>query len=471
NDVEPVEVDRLLIAVSETYDIVVQIPTENISFEFIATSEDRINNSSIFLGNGVRQLALPLPKLKYFEGMKMMNDMMNTNGTLNDMGMKMSLNKMDMNMVMYPEITGNTIQPKRMNMQGMQLEESYNANALSNIVTLNYSMLQAPHNTSLPNATTKILQFELTGNMNRYVWSLNNKVVSEADKILIKKGENVKIILYNGSMMRHPMHLHGHDFRLLNGKGIYAPLKNVVDIMPMETDTLEFNANAEGDWFFHCHILYHMMSGMGRIFSYTNQLPNPYIPNPNYAKRKLFSDDRRFHFMVENDFATNGNDGNLMVQNTRWSLNSEWRLGYSDVHGYETEIHVGKYFDRMQWFMPFIGFDWRYRLEGHSHNSSEEENIFGVKNTKNNRAKFTAGINYTLPMLVIFQTEIFEDGYFRIQLERHDIPISKKIRMGFNINSDKEYMLGYKYILNRNIGLTAHYDSDMGFGIGFSALY
>ncbi|MGY0038038.1 multicopper oxidase domain-containing protein [Pedobacter sp. NJ-S-72] len=73
--------------------------------------------------------------------------------------------------------------------------------------------------------------------MNRYVWTIDNKTVSESDKILIKKGENVKIILYNNSMMRHPMHLHGHDFRVLNGQGEYAPLKNVLDIMPMETDT------------------------------------------------------------------------------------------------------------------------------------------------------------------------------------------------------------------------------------------
>jgi len=79
---------------------------------------------------------------------------------------------------------------------------------------------------------------------------MDNKVVSESDKILIKKGENVRMIIYNGSMMRHPMHLHGHDFRVLNGQGENAPLKNIIDIMPMETDTLEFNANMEGDWFF-----------------------------------------------------------------------------------------------------------------------------------------------------------------------------------------------------------------------------
>ena len=79
-------------------------------------------------------------------------------------------------------------------------------------------------------------------------------------------------------MMRHPMHLHGFDFRVINGKGEKSPLKNVLDIMPMETDTIEFLANEEGDWFFHCHILYHMMSGMNRVFA-VDDYQNPYLPN------------------------------------------------------------------------------------------------------------------------------------------------------------------------------------------------
>lgn len=70
------------------------------------------------------------------------------------------------------------------------------------------------------------------------------------------------------------MHLHGHFFRVLNGQGDHAPLKNVLDIMPMETDTIEFAGTEEGDWFFHCHILYHMMSGMGRVFSYEASAAN-----------------------------------------------------------------------------------------------------------------------------------------------------------------------------------------------------
>ncbi|TGD57050.1 multicopper oxidase domain-containing protein [Flavobacterium humi] len=471
NDVEPVVVDRLLIAVSETYDVIVTLPADKTAYEFLATAEDRTKSASLYIGAGIKQLAQPLPKLKYFEGMKMMNDMMKMNGELDDMGMQMSLNQMDMNVVMYPEITGEEKkQAHQHTADAMKAGASqYDSNGLSDMVTLNYAMLKSVTKTNLPeNVPVKELRFELSGNMNRYVWSLDNKVVSETDKILIKKGENVRIVLYNGSMMRHPMHLHGHDFRVINGQGEYAPLKNIIDIMPMETDTIEFNANAEGDWFFHCHILYHMMAGMGRIFTYENQAPNPLIPNPKIARRKLFADDREFHFMAENDFATNGNDGEAMLGNTRWSIGTEWRLGYNEMHGYETETHIGRYLGKMQWIMPFVGFDWRYRKMDEE---EMEKNLFNQSNTKDNRAVFSAGIEYTLPMLLKAQAEVFTDGNARIQFERMDIPISKRLRMDLMWNTDKEYMAGLRYIVRRNFGITTHYDSDMGLGFGINLNY
>ena len=339
NDVVPVEVDRLIIGVSETYDIVVTIPENGFSYELLATAEDRIQTASAFLGNGTRKSAKALSKLKYFEGMQMMNDMMKMNGDMDLMGMDMGMQKMDMNSVMYADE--------------------------SDLNTLNYTKLKSPVKTSFSkDAPVRELKFELTGNMNRYVWSMDNKVLSESDKILIKKGEVVRITLYNNSMMRHPMHLHGHDFRILNGQGEYAPLKNVLDIMPMETNTIEFEANVEGDWFFHCHILYHMMAGMNRVFSYEKQSDNPLLPNRKWAYKQLQKESNSFHWMAQNDFANNGNDGMVMVQNTRWSIGSEWRLGYNDMHGYESETHIGRYIGRMQWLMPSIGFDWRYRKLG-----------------------------------------------------------------------------------------------------------
>ncbi|MCW2263786.1 MULTISPECIES: multicopper oxidase family protein [Sphingobacterium] len=480
NDVEPVEVDRLMIAVSETYDIVLTIPNEGTSYEFMATTEDRTKSTSYFVGNGKKQLISPLPRLKYFEGMKMMNDMMKMNGDLDDMGMKMSLNQMDMNVVMYPEISGDKTKKESgdktkkedHSQHGSHKmtddKDRYNANALADIVTLNYAMLKSPYNTTLPKeAPVRDIKFTLTGNMNRYVWSMDNKVLAESDKIPVKKGEILRITLYNNSMMRHPIHLHGFDFRVINGKKENAPLKNVIDVMPMEVDTIEFLANEEGDWFFHCHILYHMMAGMNRVFE-VGDYKNPLLPDKEKAYKALQKESNMAHFMVQNDFATNGNDGGAMIQNARWSLGTEWRLGYNDMHGYEVETHLGRYIGKMQWFMPFVGFDWRYRRMGED---EHEKNIFGQVNKKDVRRAVSAGFMYTLPMLVNFQAEVYHDGIVRLQLMREDIPISPRLRGGFMVNTDLEYMGDLTYVINKNMGIRTHYDSDMGWGFGLSLNY
>jgi len=283
-------------------------------------------------------------------------------------GMKMQNQEMDMNTVMYPEVTGpenpsdeskiemDEVKEKAMqntpmnhnqhNMPGMDSGET------ADLVTLNYAMLKAPEKTTLLEGPWRELKFDLTGNMNRYVWSLDNKVVSESDKIMIKKGENLRIIMFNNSMMRHPMHLHGHDFRVINGQGDYSPMKNIIDIMPMERDTIEFAASEPGgDWFFHCHILYHMMSGMGRVFSYDNALVDKTdITDPKLAKRGLNSEDRKFHLMATVGIETNGSDGEVMLAQTRWALSTMWHLGYHAMHGYESETMIGRYLGRMQWW-------------------------------------------------------------------------------------------------------------------------
>lgn len=478
NDVEPVEVDRLIIAVSETYDVIVTIP-ENKSYEFLITPEDRTKHASLWLGSGEKVAAAKLKRPKYFAGMKMMNDMMDMKGNIPEMpGMKMENQVMDMNTVMYPEITGDE-DPEKGKKHTMQMPDStrmpeMNMEAeMPDIVSLNYTMLKAPEKTTLPEGPLKILKFDLTGNMNRYVWTLDNKTVSESDKILIKKGENVRIILYNNSMMRHPIHLHGHDFRLLNGQGEYAPMKNIIDIMPMERDTIEFNANVYGDWFFHCHILYHMMSGMGRVFTYANQPANPEIPNPRLAQRKLFADDREFHLMGRIGIENNGSDGEAMIANTRLKISTLWHLGYHDMHGYESETMIGRYLGRMQWWFPYVGFDYHYKMEGGPKNifGSEEKNWFGQKSNKNNRKTIIAGIAYTLPMLFVADVRVDGNGKFRFQFGREDVPVTKRLRFNMMINTDKEYMAGFRYILTKYISLSSHYDSDMGIGGGLTFTY
>jgi FtsP/CotA-like multicopper oxidase with cupredoxin domain len=444
NDVEPIEVDRLIIAVSETYDVVVTI-REDKSYEFLVTPEDRTKSASLWLGKGEKIPATKLPKLKYFAGMKMMNDMMDMQGNMIEMeGMKMQNQIMDMNTVMYPEI------------------------ADEDLVTLNYNMLRDPNKTTLPKGPWKELRFDLTGNMNRYVWTLDNKTVSESDKILIKKGENVQVIMFNNSMMRHPMHLHGHDFRVLNEQGENAPMKNVIDIMPMERDTIEFAATEPGgDWFFHCHILYHMMSGMGRIFSYENSPLNPEIPNPKLAQRKLFADDRGFHPMASIGLESNGSDGELMFSNTRYRLSTEWRVGVKSAHGIESETYFGRYIGKMQWLFPFVGFDYHYN----SMNNDKENNLFGQLSNQRNRKAAVIGVQYTLPMLVTAEARLDSKGKLRFQLMREDVPLTSRLRLNIMGNTDKEYMAGFRYIVTKYISLSTHYDSDMGYGGGLTLTY
>jgi len=496
-DVQPVTVDRLIIGTAETYDVIVNIP-DDMRYEFLVTPEDRTKHASVWLGKGMIMPADRLPKLKYFEGMKMMNGMMKMNGDMKEMpGMKMTNQMMDMNTVMYPEITDG--EDNMMDMEGMETDttmdkqmdmhadhkmaqmppskgtgnmEGMNMNmGNSNIVTLNYAMLRAPHKTTLPNGwDTRTFYFNLTGNMNRYVWTIDNKTVSEAKRIWIKKGEIIRIVLFNNTMMRHPMHLHGHFFRVLNGQCAYAPLKNTLDIMPMERDTIEFAATESGDWFFHCHILYHMMSGMGRIFSYQNSPPNPDIPNRNYAQRKLFQDDRSFHAMAEIGLESNGSDGRAMLTNTRWRFESLWHLGYQDHHGYESETSVGRYFGKMQWWYVYAGFDYHYKSAS-GIRKDEAYNLFGQTSNKNNRKTAVLGVQYILPMLLIADMRIDGNGKARFQLSREDIPVAKRLRLNFMVNTDREYMAGMRYIVTKYFAVSSHYDSDMGLGAGLTIIY
>lgn len=441
-DVVPVEVDRLIIGVSEIYDVEITIPENGKSYEFSTTSEDRTGSASVWFGNGEPVVSDPMPLLDYFEGMQMMNDMMTIGGNMKDMGMNMSLQEMDMNMVMY--------------------RESYDT-----MTTLNYNMLQSPVKTTLPNAPSRELHFELTGNMNRYVWTINNKTISESDKIKIRAGENIRIIITNNSMMRHPMHLHGHFFRIVNQFGDYSPVKNVLDIMPMEKDTIEFHASEEyGDWYFHCHILYHMMAGMGRIFSYENSPPNPQIGDPKKALRKVYADDRRFYPGAKIGLESNGSDGQISLMNTRWKFSAEWRLGLNAQSGYETESHWGRYLDRNQFLFAYAGWDWRFR-EGHPN----ERNFFGQISTKNERGVAHFGIQYTMPWFIVADASIDHTGYVRLQLRRDDMAITKRLRIWGMWNTDLEYAMGAWYILTKYLSVSTHYDSDMGFGLGVTITY
>jgi FtsP/CotA-like multicopper oxidase with cupredoxin domain len=142
-------------------------------------------------------------------------------------------------------------------------------NGMDMFAEFSYDFLRSPESTAFPeDAPVREILLNLTGNMSRYVWSMNGIPLAEADEIQIREGEVIRVVLNNLTMMHHPMHLHGHFFRVLNKHGDHSPLHHTVNVPPMEEITIEFYGDEYGDWLFHCHILYHMMGGMSRIFTY-----------------------------------------------------------------------------------------------------------------------------------------------------------------------------------------------------------
>lgn len=113
-------------------------------------------------------------------------------------------------------------------------------------------------------APEREIELRLTGNMERYFWSINDTKYSDAEPIRLRYNERVRIKFVNQTMMTHPMHLHGHWMELDNGAGPFKPRKHVISIKPGETVYFDLTADAMGEWAFHCHLLYHMATGMFR---------------------------------------------------------------------------------------------------------------------------------------------------------------------------------------------------------------
>jgi len=129
---------------------------------------------------------------------------------------------------------------------------------------LSYSDLKAQKPLYEDREATREIELRLTGNMERYIWSINGVKYADADPIRLQYGERVRIKFINETMMTHPMHLHGMWSILDNGEGKWDPIKHVVSVAPGTIVYMETEVDAPGQWAFHCHLSYHADSGMFR---------------------------------------------------------------------------------------------------------------------------------------------------------------------------------------------------------------
>jgi CopA family copper-resistance protein len=513
-EVQPVKVDKLLLGVAETYDVLITIPKDG-KYEFRATPHDVSGQVSTFFGTGTLHKAPDIPKLNYFRIMHSMNQMMmgmkgmqmssvkneklreagmlkeTSNGMEGKIGiaemksdMDMGSMKMDgmktmdmksdstkMKMNHMDGMKGMDMKPDSAKMKNMDMmmgmkddgrgvkmtvpgSMMYSLGGDGKILT--YDMLKAKASTEIDSKQPlRTFQLYLTGSMLRYVWSINNKTLSEQDILAIKKGEKVRFVMHNTTMMEHPMHLHGHFFRVINAQGEHSPLKHTVSIEPMKTVTIEFDANEEKDWFFHCHILYHMNAGMARVVRYQGSAITPEIAQYR-GTNPIIKESNHPFFWASTAVQSQANYGMFNVSNVRYSFNSDWRFSYDGR--YEVTPRLERYLDNRFYLSGYVGAEFKNDTKGGAFVKNDKQNAF-------------IGLRYLLPLFIQTDLRLSQKGKLRFEIGRADIPISNRVRLGGSWNTDKEYRINTTYILGKNLGISGNYDSDYGWGAGLRIMY
>ncbi|CAN5429834.1 hypothetical protein BH10BDE1_BH10BDE1_04960 [soil metagenome] len=263
HDIVPVRTKELLLGMAETYDVLFTVP-EHKNYELRATSQDVTGFASAWIGMGEKVSAPEKMKPDLYAPMD--HSGMN-HSTMNHSTMDHS--KMDHSKM-------NHSVGKAMAIDGPTLE------------TLTIEDLKSPTSTVLPKAAKRYdLKLVLGGDMNRYVWHINGKTIRDDRLLMINEGDVVRYTFENSTMMHHPMHLHGHFFRVLNKNQDFSPLKHTIDVPPMSARTIEFYANEPGQWMLHCHNLFHMETGMARVVRYDTFKPTAEMAHLDHMDHHL----------------------------------------------------------------------------------------------------------------------------------------------------------------------------------------
>ncbi len=277
--VRPVPVDELQITIAETYDVIVT-PTEDRAYTIVGEAIDRSGMARATLAprEGMVAEVPPLrerPLLTMRDmGMGDMDapttgaehaghDMATMDIPASDTGAAHSMNMRDSanapQVVLGPGVQ--TIAPMPVDRTG---EPGVGLETVGHKVLVYRDLVALERNPDVRGADREI-ELHLTGNMERYMWSIDGQTLSESrTPIPLRTGERVRMTLINDTMMNHPIHLHGHFFELVTGHGDHSPRKHTVNVPPGGKVSFDFTG-IYGDWAFHCHMFLHMHAGMIRV--------------------------------------------------------------------------------------------------------------------------------------------------------------------------------------------------------------
>ena len=265
-NIQPVPVDEFRIAVAETYDVIV-VP-QDMAYTIMAEPIDRSGYARGTLAPR-EGMSAPIPQLRPRTVLNM-SDMGMAHGMGDMKGMDHGSGDMkgmdhgggDMQGMDHGGMSGMDHGAKPKQPSGPPRGWA-DAGTPPGMKALRYADLKSlvPQKDTRPAAREIVVR--LGGNMERYIWTLNGRKASEADPIELQYGERVKLTFVNESMMAHPMHLHGMFVQLVNGQPAdRLPNKHVVNVAPGSSYSVMLTADEPGEWAFHCHLLYHMNSGM-----------------------------------------------------------------------------------------------------------------------------------------------------------------------------------------------------------------
>ncbi|PFG08672.1 MULTISPECIES: copper resistance system multicopper oxidase [unclassified Marinobacter] len=285
NNVQPVTVDEFRIGVAETYDVIVR-PKEEQAYTIFAESMGRSGYARGTLAPEAGMVAA-VPELREAARLTMA-DMSGMEGM--DHSSMAGMEGMD-----HSKMTGMDQSDMKgmegMDHSGMKGMEGMDHSAMgqgsmasaggasdpfyaagSGLVPtaanggkfLSYADLRAQKPLYDEREPTREIELKLTGNMERYTWSINGVKYEDADPIRLQYGERVRFKFVNTTMMTHPMHLHGMWSILDVGAGQLNPIKHTVSVQPGTTVYMETEVDAPGQWAFHCHLSYHAAAGMFR---------------------------------------------------------------------------------------------------------------------------------------------------------------------------------------------------------------
>ncbi len=278
---------------------------------------------------------------------------------------------------------------------------------------LTVDSLKALQPTTLPkDAKVHDIKLVLGGDMERYIWHINGQAIHQDRLLMINKGEVVRFQFVNDTMMHHPMHFHGHFFRVVNENGEHSPLKHTVDVPPHGSRTIEFYSNEPGQWMLHCHNLYHMKTGMARVVRY-----NDFRLTPDMEEHDKHDPHLHEHLYTHSQIEAASNHAKAQFRLMRTWDELDLEIESADIEG--NNFNYGKNWETeadlfyRRWFSNFF-------------------NLFGGGSFYHDEGFVAFGVGYTLPMLIESAVSVNHQGRFRFDLE-------KRFQWTKNVFSDAEF--------------------------------